>query len=30
MNFSTQDITALVIAVTLVLIFLFGIDVTSG
>jgi hypothetical protein len=29
-NFSVQDLTAVVIAVTLVLIFLFGIDVTSN
>ena len=30
MNFSTQDIAAIVIAVTLVLIFLFGIDISSN
>jgi preprotein translocase subunit SecE len=30
MNFSVQDLTAVVIAVALVLIFLFGIDVTSN
>jgi preprotein translocase subunit SecE len=29
-NFSIQDLTAVVIAVALVLIFLFGIDVTSN
>ena len=30
MTFGTQDLAQLVIAITLVLIFLFGIDVSSG